>query len=462
MSDAWEIMSARLDAAAIVGAGEELAGSDLTATIDTSASALRDAGVEAGQAVAIVLPQDVALPVAMLSVWAAGGVPLPLDARLPRAEIASAIAKAGAAFAVATSDPGISWMTPRGEARGRADGPRRPGRDALLLGTSGTAGRPKIAAISADAVRVIRDRVPLGPDQTFLAALPLTHAFGLFVGLLAPLALGGRTVVTDWSDPAATIALGTRNRAGVMPAVPRMVTQLLRAELSDLGSIRVVIVGGAPAKTEELIALQERHQIIVGYGYGMTETAAVTTLNLHIAEKPGSVGRPFRGVEIRIAGKDRTPLPAGETGEVWLRDTAVSSGYIGEGPAAGSDGWLRTGDLGFLDEENYLTIIGREKDIIITSGYNVVPSEVEAVLESFPGIAEAAVFGRAHAELGEEVVALVVPDDGAGLDLDALRVHARERLAHYKVPRTIAVGHRALPRTSVGKVVRWRVAQEVS
>ena len=461
MSEAWEIMSAHLDEASIAGVADELAGAELAARIDSSATALRDAGVEPGHAVAIVLPQDIALPVALLSVWAAGGVPLPLDARLPRAEISTAIEKAGAAFAICTEDPGIAWMRSSGEQHGRASGARRPERDALLLGTSGTAGRPKIAAIPDRAVRVIRDRMPLGSDQTFLAALPLTHAFGLFVGLLAPIALGGRTVVTDWSDPATTIAVGTQRRASVMPVVPRMVTQLLGAGLSDLGSIRVIIVGGAPAKSDELIALQDRYEVVVGYGYGMTETAAVTTLNLHISEKPGSVGRPFPGVEIKIVAPDGAALTAGETGEVWLRDNAVSSGYIGEGPIAASDGWVRTGDLGYLDDEAYLTIIGREKDIIITSGYNVVPSEVEAVLETFPGIAEAAVFGREHPELGEEVVALVVPSNGEGVDVGALRAHAREHLAHYKVPRTIAVGHRELPRTTVGRVVRWRVAQEV-
>ena len=461
MTSAWEIMSARLAAATVADAAGELTGADLATRVDRSASVLRDAGLEPGHAVAVILPQNVELPVAILSVWAAGGVPLPLDARLPQAEISSALAKADAAFAITASDPGIAWMHPRGESHGRANGAHRPAGDALLLGTSGTAGRPKIAAISVRAVQVIRDRMPLGPDQTFLAALPLTHAFGLFVGLLAPLALGGRTVVTDWSDPATTMAMGTRRGASVMPVVPRMVTQLLRSGLPDLGSIRVVIVGGAPARTEDLVALQERYGVIVGYGYGMTETAAVTTLNLHLAEKPGSVGRAFPGVEIRIAAPDGTALPAGETGEVWLRDNAVSSGYVGEGPVSEAGGWLRTGDLGYLDDEAYLTIISREKDIIITSGYNVVPSEVEAVLEDFPGVAEAAVFGRVHPELGEEVVALIVPANGAGVDLDALRAYAREHLAHYKVPRAIAARHRELPRTTVGKVVRWRVAQEV-
>lgn len=461
MNGAWEIMSARLGAVSVAAPGGELIGDALTRHVDAMTTQLRDAGVEPGHAVAIVLPQDVDLPAAMLAVWAAGGVPLPLDARLPRAEISSALAKAGAAFAIALSDPDVAWLHPKDGAHGRANGPKRPDDEALLLGTSGTAGRPKIASLSVDAVKAIRDRFPLGPDQTYLAALPLAHAFGLFVGLLAPLALGARIVVTDWSDPASTIAFASRHGASVMPAVPRMVTQLLGTDLRDLGTIRAMVVGGAPARTEDLLELQERFGILVGYGYGMTETAAVTTLNLHIAEKPGSVGRPFRGVEIRVAAPDGTPMDAGETGEVWLRDTAVSSGYVGEGSVAASDGWLRTGDLGYLDDESYLTIIGREKDIIITSGYNVVPSEVEAVLEDFPGIAEAAVFARAHPELGEEVVALVVPSNGAGVDLDALRAYAREHLAHYKVPRTIAIGRRELPRTSVGKVVRWRLAQEV-
>ncbi|MFY9588721.1 MAG: AMP-binding protein [Actinomycetota bacterium] len=462
MTAAWEIMSARLGAVSIAAPGGELAADALATRVEQMATALREAGVERGHPVAIVLPQDVDLPVAMLAVWATGGVPFPLDARLPRAEIASSLAKAGAAFAIAQTDLGISWMEPNGDMHGRANGPTRPADEALLLGTSGTAGRPKIASLSVDAVAAIRDRFPLGPDQTYLAALPLAHAFGLFVALLAPLSLGARIVVADWTDPAATIAFASKHRASVMPAVPRMVTQLLRTDLRNLGTIRAIVVGGAPARSEDLIELQERFGILVGYGYGMTETAAVTTLNLHIAEKPGSVGRPFHGVEVRITASDGSPMPAGETGEVWLRDTAVSSGYVDEGAVAAADGWLRTGDLGFLDDENYLTIIGRAKDIIITSGYNVVPSEVEAVLETFPGVAEAAVFGRAHPELGEEVVALVVPDNGSRLDVDALRAHARERLAHYKVPRTIAVGHRELPRTSVGKVVRWRLAQEVS
>jgi long-chain acyl-CoA synthetase len=462
MSAAWKIMSARLDAAAVIGPSGELAGDALTRRVDQMASHLRGAGVGRGHAVAVILPQDVELPVAMLAVWAAGGVCLPLDARLPRTEIVNALEKAGAAFAIAQNDPGISWLHPSGTTQGRASGAQRPDDEALLLGTSGTAGRPKIAGLSVHAVRAICDRFPLGPDQTYLAALPLAHAFGLFVGLIAPLAIGARIVVTDWSDPATTLAFGSQHGASLMPAVPRMVTQLLRADLSDLGTIRAIVVGGAPARTEDLVALQERFSVLVGYGYGMTETAAVTTLNLHIAEKPGSVGRPFPGVEIRIAAPDGTPVPAGETGEVWLRDTALTSGYVGEGPVAEAGGWLRTGDLGYLDEESYLTIIGREKDIIITSGYNVVPSEVEMVLESFPGIAEAAVFGRAHPELGEEVVAIVVPGNGAGIDVDALRAFARDRLAHYKVPRTIAVGHRDLPRTTVGKVVRWRLAQEVS
>ena len=464
MTAAWELLSTELDRAAIVGPGGEASGAELRRRVDAIASSLRAAGVAPGHAVAVIVRQDLELPLSLLGVWAAGGVPLPLDTRLPRAEIDVALQRSGAAFAIADDDPGIAWGTPTPNgvaARGHARGRRRPADEALLLGTSGTSGRSKIASITANTIRVIRDRFPLGPDQTFLAALPLAHAYGLFVGLLAPIARGSRVVVTEWADPVSVVAFGSRHGASVMPAVPRMVTQLLRTDLTDLGTIRAVVIGGAPAPTPDLLRLQERFDILVGYGYGMTETAAITTLNLHLADKPDSVGRPFPGVEIRIVRDDGATAEPGEDGEVWLRDTAVVDSYVGVGPVAADDGWLRTGDVGSLDDEGYLSIVGRAKDLIITSGYNVVPSEVEEVLESFPGVAEAAVVGRPHAELGEQVVAIVVPFPESRVDVAALRAHARERLAHYKVPREIRVAHRELPRTIVGKVARWRIAEEV-
>jgi long-chain acyl-CoA synthetase len=267
--------------------------------------------------------------------------------------------------------------------------------------------------------------------------------------------------ITEWHDPARAIAFGARHGATVMPLVPRMVTQILRASLPDLGTVRAVVVGGASAPAEELIALQSRYGVLVGYGYGMTETGAITTLNLHLDEKPGSVGRPFPGVEVRIAGESGEPLPSGDVGEVWLRDTALIGGYVGDGGLPVEDGWLRTGDLGSLDDEGYLYLSGRAKEIMITSGFNVVPAEVEEVLASHPDVEEAAVLGRAHPELGEEVLAVVVPVPGTDPDPGALRAYARERLAGYKVPREIVIARGDLPRTITGKVSKWKLLEEV-
>jgi long-chain acyl-CoA synthetase len=457
-TDAWEILDPGLATAEVVGPSGEASGDALRARALARAEELRAAGAGPGDPVAVVLPQDLDLVVTLLGCLAAGAVPLPLDRRLPAAEISSAVTRAGCRL-VLPPEAAPPGPAPR----------RRPVGDALLLATSGTVGRPKVAAIPTRALRAIRDRFPLGPDQTFLAALPLAHAYGLIVALLAPLARGARVVVADWSDPRRTIAFASAHGATVMPAVPRMVRDLLRADLPDLGTIRAIVVGGAPARTEDLVALQDRYGVLVGYGYGMTETAAMTTLNLHLDEKPGSVGRPFPGVEVRIVGPAGAPAGPGEVGEVWLRDAAAASGYVDasgaapseEGPTA-PDGWLRTGDLGFLDDEGYLTIVGRTKEIVITSGFNVVPSEVEEVLASHPDVEEAVVLGRPHPDLGEEVVAVVVPAPGADPDPEALRAHARARLAGYKVPREIRVERRDLPRTLLGKVSRRELAREVT
>jgi long-chain acyl-CoA synthetase len=459
----WELLRTGLERASVVGSSGEASGAKLAPAVDGIAAGLRDAGVKPRHAVGVALRQDVDFALALFAAWSVGAVPVPIDARLPPTEIARTLQRASAAFAITAADPGCVWGHLDGgklSAHGTASGPQRPGDESLLLVTSGTSGLPKLASVPERATRAICQRFPLGPDQVFLAALPLAHAFGLFVALLAPVSRGAKVAITEWTTPDEVIAFGSKHRATVMPAVPRMVTQLLRANLADLGTIRALVVGGAAAPAEELLALRQRYEVLVGYGYGMTETGAMTTLNLHLDEKPGSVGRAFPGVEIRIAGDKGRSLPPGEIGEVWLRDTALVAGYTGGERLPLKAGWLRTGDLGSLDEEGYLYLAGRAKEVVITSGFNVAPAEVEEVLASHPGVEEAAVVGMPHAELGEEVVAFVVTSSQSEVDPEQLRAYARERLAGYKVPRAFRFVAE-LPRTTTGKVAKWRLKEEI-
>jgi long-chain acyl-CoA synthetase len=446
-----------------VGRSGELSTKDLTAAIEAIAEDLRRAGVKPRHAVAVILRQDIDFALGLLAAWSVGAVPVPIDTRLPPAEIERTLQRGSVAFAIASADPGCAWGELVGgklSAHGTASGTQRPTTESLLLVTSGTSGHPKLASVPEGATRAICDRFPLGGDQVFLAALPLAHAFGLFVALLAPLARGAKIVITEWSTPEETIAFGSKHGATVMPAVPRMVTQLLRSSLTDLGTIRALVIGGAAASTQELLALRERFGVLVGYGYGMTETGAMTTLNLHLEEKPGSVGRAFPGVEIRIVDEKGNAVAPGEVGEVWINDTALAAGYAAGEHLPVEDGWLHTGDLGSLDDEGYLYLAGRAKDIVITSGFNVAPSEVEDVLSSHSGVEEVAVVGVPHDELGEEIVAFVVPTSRPNPDPEELRAYARERLAGYKVPRTIRFVEQ-LPRTPTGKVSKWRLKEEI-
>ncbi|HXA28446.1 MAG TPA: AMP-binding protein [Candidatus Angelobacter sp.] len=332
---------------------------------------------------------------------------------------------------------------------------------ALLMYTSGTTGTPKGALLShanllagAAALRLAwrwteRDRLIL--------ALPLFHAHGLAVGLNGTLLSGAQAVLLPRFDSAAVLDAAQAHGATLFFGVPTMYARLAAdPRAHQLARLRLCVSGSAPLAA----ALHERIEAATGQRilerYGMTETLMIAS-NPHDGDRrPGSVGLPLPGVELRMSD--------GQRGEILVRGPNVFGGYWRNPEATqsvlDSDGWFHTGDVGELDEAGYLRIAGRTRELIITGGYNVYPREVEDALSAHPWVAEAAVVGRQDDEWGEVVTAYVVATD-ARLDADTITSHARERLAPYKVPRQVHFVQ-TLPRNALGKIVKQQLKDSPS
>jgi long-chain acyl-CoA synthetase len=353
----------------------------------------------------------------------------------------------------------------------------RPGADdvALLLYTSGTTGVPKGVPLRhrnlvAD---VLQGRAWVSGlregEETFLVALPLFHAYGVTVSALLGVALAARLVLLPKPEIGLIMEAVERRVPTFVPAVPplyqRIVDEAERRGVSIRG-IRYALSGAMPLPAE----LVERWEAATGgllvEGYGLTETSPVIVGNpMTSARRPGSIGVPFPDVEIRIADAEDLDrdVPQGERGELLVRAPQVFSGYRGapeETAAAFHDGWFRTGDVVTMAPDGFLTIVDRIKEIIITGGFNVYPSEVESVLRTHGDVQDVAVVGMRLADGGEEVVAAVVLSDGATAEPDDLRSHARKQLTPYKVPRRV-VAVAELPTNPMGKVLRREVVGQL-
>jgi long-chain acyl-CoA synthetase len=335
---------------------------------------------------------------------------------------------------------------------------------AALLYTGGTTGRAKGVMLShanLDFTGSAAQRSAHVPGVTRnLGTLPLSHAYGLLV-TIAGMHSPERTVAVllRWFDPTAVLELIAEHRLQQTAVVPSMLQILLSQPLEDyrLSSLRYVSSGGAPlapALAEEFI--RRLPWVSIRQGYGLTETAALISSNPVGHERLGSVGLPVPGTEVRILGDDGQPLPAGEVGEIAARSPGVMRGYWHSPDTTAealSDGWLHTGDLGYLDEDGYLFIVDRKKDLIIRGGFNVYPRDVEDALVEHPEVEAAGVVGRLGEVHGEEVVAFVSLRPGRESTSQELVEWARQRIGGYKYPREIHVVD-SIPLTSVGKVDR--------
>ncbi len=348
------------------------------------------------------------------------------------------------------------------------DGPRPnldaadPAAPAVLMYTSGTTGAPRGAVLShanllAGARSVVEAWHWTHRDRLVLA-LPLFHAHGLCVGVHGTLLSGASAVVLPRFDAEAVLDAIADHAATLFFGVPTMYARLVASPRAALlRRLRVCVSGSAPLPPDVFAAVEAVSGQRVLERYGMTETLMLASNPYHGERRPGSVGVPLPGVQMRLTGGDR--------GDVEVRGPAVFAGYW-RNPAAtaesmSSDGWFRTGDVGRLDADGYLHLVGRSRELIITGGYNVYPREVEDVLSAHPDVAEAAVVGLPSVDWGETVAALVVAGPGRTPVPDDILAFARLRLAAYKVPRHLMVVE-ALPRNALGKVLRGDLAARLS
>jgi long-chain acyl-CoA synthetase len=462
--------SERPDAVAIEAAagGDRATYAELEGTAARVAGGLTGAGVQPGDRVVVVAGNDLTFVHAYLGVLWAGAIAVPLNPHAPAGEIEARAAGVGASLVIGTA-PGarsvdeLAASDPLGVEVERDDDDV-----AVLLFTSGTAGSPRAAMLTHGNLAANIGQVQgqpglrVGPDDVGLAALPFFHVFGLNVALGVALAAGMRSVLLDPFDAATAVALVKERGVTILAGVPAMFAAILElgaasAPVGALSSLRLAVSGAAPLPGEVVEGFASRFGIRLAEGYGLTEAAPIVCTNAaDPTAAPGSIGPPLPGVEVRLVDGDGHDVVVGDPGELWVRGPNVFVGYWNDPDTTARvlvDGWLRTGDVGVADEHGALRLVDRIKDLVIVSGFNVFPAEVEDVLLAHPDVAEAAVVGEPHPRTGEAVVAWVVLSEGARLDPGALREHVASRLARYKVPARVELVE-MLPRNLSGKVLR--------
>jgi malonyl-CoA/methylmalonyl-CoA synthetase len=473
--------------------GSAITYADLMARSGQLANALARLGVKPGDRVAAQVDKSADALLVYLAALRAGAVYLPLNSAYTTGEIRYFLSDAeptvfvcrpevAAEMNVLATEVGVPRVETLGSTGGgslmetaRAETPEfedvaRTRDDlAAILYTSGTTGRSKGAMLShgnlASNAEVLRDTWRFTPEDRLLHALPIFHTHGLFVATNVTLMTGSSLIYLSSFNANEIIRL--LPRATVMMGVPTFYTRLLAREdfTRDLvAHMRLFVSGSAPLSAETHKEFQERTGHAILERYGMTETN-MNTSNPYDAERiPGSVGFPLRGVEIRIAEpQSGRVLPQGEVGVIEIRGPNVFKGYWRMPEKTREefreDGFFVSGDLGRIDERGYIYIVGRAKDLIISGGFNVYPAEVEAAIETLPGVAECAVIGVPHADFGEGVVAVVTPKAGAKLEEKAIQAALADELAKFKQPKRVFITD-DLPRNAMGKVQKKDLRQQ--
>ncbi|MEP7026834.1 MAG: AMP-binding protein, partial [Actinomycetota bacterium] len=455
------------------------------------------AGLRPGERVVVCMANCPEVGIVYQAVWRAGAVATPVLFLLSVEELRHVLTDSEAAFAVTTPEflpkvqaaaAGVSTLRAiivSGELPVPTAGPELlsfarletaaegslidtdPGELAALLYTGGTTGRSKGVMISHNALSASSwAALNTSHDETLhtaLLPLPLSHVYGLMVSAMAlHAAEPGTTVLMRWFDPAGWLRLAAEHQVNVSPLVPSMLQMLLQQPLEDfdLSALRRVSSGGAPLPNEVAAEFKRRLPgVDVSEGYGCTETAAIISTTPVGQARPGSVGKPAPGVELQIQLPDGSVAAAGAEGEVCVRGPMIMTGYWRsdeETQYALRGGWLHTGDVGRLDDDGYLYIVDRIKDLIIRGGYNVYPRDIEDALITHPDVVAAGVVGRPDEKYGEEAVAFVQLRAGATVTPAELVSYGKQRLSAVKYPREVRLIDQ-VPLTSVFKTDRKRL-----
>ncbi|WGH81133.1 AMP-binding protein [Auritidibacter ignavus] len=483
----WLAPSERADQTCLTDANHSLSYRELSESSRAFASQLADHGIGHGDVVAIMLPNRIELVVAIFAAWRLGAAATPINPVFTDREATHQLTDSGAKVIV-TAEPDrfaerlatidvndvlAEDKTTENPAADHEPEPESAAQDiALLIYTSGSTGRPKGVMLDHANLHAMTEQM-MGAfnftgDEHCLLVLPLFHSNALLVSILTPLRAGTRTTILERFHPVDFLEAIATYRPTYFSCVPTILAHLtaLPAEaMPDTSSLRFAVCGAAPASAELLQRAEEMFDIAIVEGYGLTEGTCASASNpIEGVRKPGTVGIALPGQQIRIVDPEGNEVPTGETGEIIISGPTVMRGYLGKPEATAKtvvDGWLHTGDVGKLDEDGYLTIVDRIKDMIIRGGENIYPKEIESVLYGVEGVLEAAVISKPDPSLGEVPVARVSLYSGSTLTPEDLLAECRKHLTKIKVPVELTIIDE-IPKNPVGKIDKPRLRQELS
>ena len=480
------------DSVALIWRNQATTYGELRAQIAAFRGGLASTGVGADDRVAIIVGNSPHFVVAYLATIGLGAVAVPLNPASPGPELQSELAVVGARAVVVDKYGAANWsqvdraavpsveVEVTTESNGGGDGvvafddllAAAPvdiaevdgDHLAALMFTSGTAGSPRAAMLTHANLRANLDQSRsaeghISNDDVIYGVLPLFHIFGMNVVLGLGLCVGATIVLVQRFDPATAVQSIKDRGVTVIPGAPALWASFAHFDELDPGTfatVRLALSGASRLPVSVARAMQERFGLEIREGYGLTEASPIVTTSTGVTPRFGSVGRALAGVEIRLVNVNGDAL-VGDVGEVWVRGDNVFAGYYDDPEATAdvldADGWLHTGDMATTDDDGYLYLVDRSKDLIIVSGFNVFPAEVEEMLAMHPAVSEAAVVGVAHPHTGEAVKAYVVTTAGSDVDEETLIEYSLEHLARYKCPSKVIFVD-ALPRNASGKLVR--------